>query len=126
MYCSYISYITINLCDSRKIGIVKIINPYDEVQLATPIVSERMKTILKTEPVDYDALKAETQKLSKLNDQRDESLEILAKYSEQASDKLNVIFARRVEAERIIEDLDEGIDIDLDERVKALEEIRGK
>ena len=63
---------------------------YDEVQLATPIVTERMNTIFKTEPVDDDALEVETQKLSKLNDQREESLEILAKYSKQASDKLDV------------------------------------
>ncbi len=99
---------------------------YDEVQLATPEVKEKMKTLLKTEPIDFDALKVETQNLSKLNDQREESLKILAKYSEQASDKLDVILARKVEAEKIIEDLDEGIDVDLDERVKELQEIRRK
>lgn len=99
---------------------------YDEVQLAKPIVNERVKTLLKTKPINFDALKVERQKLGKLLDQRDESLEILAKYSEQASDELDVILARKVEAERIIEDLDEGIDIDLDARVKELQEIRGK
>lgn len=97
---------------------------YDEVQLATPIVTERMKTIFKTEPVDFDALKVETEKLGKLNDQRDESLEILAKYSEQASNKLDVILAQKVEAEKIIEDLDEGKDVDFEETLKELEEIR--
>ena len=95
---------------------------YDEVQLATPIVNERMKTLFKTEPVDFDALKVETQKLKKLNDQREESLEILAKYSKQASDKLDVLLARKVEAERIIEELDEG-KVEFEETVKELEEI---
>ena len=33
------------------------------------------------------------------------------------------ILVRKVEAEKIIEDLDEGKDVDLDERVKELEEI---
>ena len=28
VFCSHISYININLCDSRRMGIVKIINPY--------------------------------------------------------------------------------------------------
>lgn len=95
---------------------------YDEVQLATPEVNEKLKTLLKTEPIDFDALKMESQKLGKLNDQRDESLEILAKYSEQASEKLDAILAQKVEAERIIEDLDEGKDVELDEMLKELEE----
>lgn len=98
---------------------------YDEVQLATPEVDERLKILLKTEPIDYDALNVESQKLGRLNDQRDESLEILAKYSQQASDELDVLLLQKIEANRIIEDLNEGIDVDIEERMKELEETQG-
>ncbi len=94
---------------------------YDEVQLATPKVTEELKVLSEAKPIDFDAIGVEAEKMNKLNNQRKESLEILSEYSKQALDKLNALLAQEREADRIMEDFDEGINIELDEIIQRLE-----
>lgn len=97
---------------------------YDEVQLATPKLTEKLKVLYKAKPIDFDAIGVEAEKLKELNDQRKESLEILSEYSKQASDKFDALLAQEREADRIMEDLDEGEDVSVEEMKERIEAAR--
>ncbi len=97
---------------------------YDEGQLASSKLTEELKVLYKAKPIDFDAIGVGAEKLKKLNDQRKESLEILSEYSKQASDKLDALLAQEREADRIMEDLDEGEDVSVEEMLERIEAAR--
>ncbi len=97
---------------------------YDESLLAIPKSNEELKVILETKPVDSDALSVETEKLKRLNDQRKDALGILSEYSKQALDEYEAAIAQEQEAKRIIEDLDEGRDVSVEEMKDRIESAR--
>lgn len=97
---------------------------YDAVQLASDQVTEELKALYKVTPIDFDAIGMGSDKLGNLHDRRDAALEILSKYSKQASDKLDAILAQSREANKIIEDLDEGLDVSVEEMMERIEAAR--
>ena len=99
---------------------------YDEVQIAAPKLSEELKDLYKAKPIDFDAIGEGADRLKMLNDQRKESLEILSKYSKQAFDEFNALLAQEREADRIIEDLDEGLDVSVEEMKERIEAARAR
>lgn len=97
---------------------------YDEAQLATTKITAELIDLYKAKPIDFDAIGEGAKKLKKLNDQRMDSLEILSEYSKKASDMYNALIAQYREVDNIMEDFDEGLDIDIDEIQRRLESAR--
>lgn len=98
---------------------------YDEIKLEIPKLNEKLKDIMSTKPVDFDAIGAESENIKRLNDQRKESLAILSEYSQQALATYEATLAQEREAERIIEDIEEGAEVDIEEMKARIEAARG-
>jgi len=103
--------------------VAAVLKEYEEIQLAIPKLNEELKPLLEARPIDFDAIDVINEKKRVLSDQRKDALEILSKYSNEASEELQATIKREKAAERIMEEMDEDPDMDFDDIKQRLEEL---
>ena len=92
---------------------------YDESRLAADALTSELTPLLKARPIDIDAINPLTEQLMQLNQQRFDALEILALYSDKASNQLEALKGPKKETDRIIAETKK----DMQELRKTIEDI---
>lgn len=80
---------------------------YEEIQTAYPGIMGELKPLLEATPLDWDAIGLVNKKMTQLQQQRMDALEILAQYSDEAFNELQATIERRKVAESMVAELDE-------------------
>ena len=96
---------------------------YEEIQSALPALNDELRPLLKASPLDMDAIRLVNEKKRKLKQQRKDVLEILALYSDEAFNELQATIAREKTAARIVDELEENPDMDLEDIMQEIEAI---
>ena len=96
---------------------------YDEIQLAVPKLIEEYKPVLEARPIDFEAIREMNEKQKDLRKRRKDALEILSKYSKEASAELDAIIKREKAAEIVVEEMEEDRDMDAQDAIQRIEEL---
>ena len=96
---------------------------YEEIQLATPIRNKELEVLLDTPSPDFDAIGEFNEKSRVIRERRMDLLEILSIYSKQALAEIQATIKRGKAAERIVEEVDEDPNMDVDDIMRRLEEL---
>ncbi len=96
---------------------------YDEIQLAVPKLIEEYKPVLEARPIDFEAIREMNEKQKDLRERRKDALEILSKYSKEASAELDAIIKREKAAEIVVEEMEEDRDMDAQDAIQRIEEL---
>ncbi len=102
---------------------VAALKQYKEAQSALPGLNDELRPLLKASPLDMDAIRLVDEKKRVLHEQRKDALEILALYSDEALDELQATIAREKAAARIMDELEENPDMDLEDIMREIEAI---
>ncbi|RKU24867.1 hypothetical protein C6497_16995 [Candidatus Poribacteria bacterium] len=96
---------------------------YEEIQLATPARHKELEVLLDTDSPDFDAIGKLNEKSRVIRERRMHILEILSKYSKQASAELQATIKRGKAAETIVQEIDVDPEMDVDDIMRRYEEL---
>ena len=103
--------------------VVAAIKKYEEAQSELAVVTSELISTLRAKPLNMDAIDLIDERRNRLKEQRLDSLEILAKYSDEALNELQTAIGSRIAAESMITEVEGSIpDEDSAAKIKRMRE----